>query len=159
MCVCVCVCVCVWWRRGWVGSNWTVVQTNLSLPWAHMVVYWGAIRPRHTKTCLREYADSKCPDQLVHPHTLIRTFTVWKQNHWMAFRIFQWRANVRIRKISVLFGWKWGLCSCECYLFIICHILTHIGYPDWPQLTRPNLLTSRIYSRSYLGISWRATLV
>ena len=37
---------------------------------------------RHAKTRLLLYAHSEGPDQLAHPHSLIRAFAVCKQNHW-----------------------------------------------------------------------------
>ena len=40
-------------------------------------------RPRHVKTCPREYADSEGPDQPVHLRRLIRAMSVRKQNHWI----------------------------------------------------------------------------
>ena len=39
--------------------------------------------PRHAKMCLPAYLDSKGPDQPAQPHSLIRAFTVRKQNHWI----------------------------------------------------------------------------
>ena len=33
--------------------------------------------------CIREYADSEGPDQPAHPRSLISTFAVRKQNHWI----------------------------------------------------------------------------
>ena len=40
-------------------------------------------RPRHTKTCVRAYADSEDPDQPAQPRSLIRDFTVPLQDHWI----------------------------------------------------------------------------
>ena len=44
------------------------------------LLYYG---PRHAKTCLWVYADSEGPDQPAHLRSLIRAFTVRKQNHWI----------------------------------------------------------------------------
>ena len=37
---------------------------------------------------LRESADSECPDQTAHLRSLIRAFTVRKQNHWILHNLF-----------------------------------------------------------------------
>ena len=58
---------------------------NQSFPVTHHFVVHYRIPlpdvPSHAKPCLRAYADSEGPDQTAHPRSLIRAFTVRKQNH------------------------------------------------------------------------------
>ena len=44
---------------------------------------WLIIGQRYAKTCLWAYAGSEGPDKPAHPRSLIRTFAVRKQNHWL----------------------------------------------------------------------------
>ena len=52
------------------------IRINIYLITSFIWSYESATRSHHVKTCLQAYADSKGPDQTVHVHSLIRTFTV-----------------------------------------------------------------------------------
>ena len=55
-------------------------KAKISLP---IRAIWYVYGPQHVKTCLWAYADSEGPDQPAHSRSLIRTFTVHYQNHWI----------------------------------------------------------------------------
>ena len=71
-------------RRIWAG-NASRRETYVRF-FLYQLILYG---PRHAKTCLRPYAayaDSDGPDQPAHPRSLISTFTVRYQNHWILQR-------------------------------------------------------------------------
>ena len=53
-------------------------SVNIHIQWTKNKVCMS-----HAKTFLGARADSAGPDQTAHPRSLIRAFTVRKQNHWV----------------------------------------------------------------------------
>ena len=62
------------------------------------------------KTWLRAHADNEGQDQLVHPHSLIRTFIVRLQNHWILQNIWMESKGpgntLRMRRIIWIFAFS-----------------------------------------------------
>ena len=80
--------------------------------------------PRHTKTFLWTYANSKGPDQPAHLHSLIRGLYCLHNQIIGYYTIFQWRTNAQMRLRMWSMMWS-RTCACSKALF-------HL---TWPKCT------------------------
>ena len=76
--------------QGWVQlmSVWHLLMQSLPSSPLHCVWKTNRNYLGHVKICLWRYADRERPDQPVHPRSLISTFPVRCQNHWILQNVY-----------------------------------------------------------------------
>ena len=75
---------------------------------------WYIIGSHHEKRSLRAYADSEGPDQPAQPqpHSLIRTISVYLQNHWILQNV--WIESKGTHDILCMCRMMWFCLFCTC---------------------------------------------
>ena len=74
-------------------------------------------KPRHAKPCLRAYGDTECPDQSVHSRSLIRAFSVRKQNYWILQNVWMESKGPDVALRMHRMTWSCAICA---YLKVLC---------------------------------------